>query len=319
MIEGFIRGLRARRPALFNLYTSCQPEHGIADDVSTRQAKLAVESRAYPLFRYDPAGGATPQACFDLQGNPALEADWPTYTLTYRDGDAVRQMELPLTFADFALTEVRFRKHFRAAPPDTWSEAMVPLADFLALDAEARGGRFPYVWTVGRDQALSRLLVDQVLVASCEDRRAFWTMLRALAGHGAASREALEQEVREEVVGKVVAGILQLAGGAGDGLRALAGGGAAPAPVSGGPADYLAPWLDSDACTACDECMKINPKIFAYNANHKAHILNADAGPYRDLVLAAEKCTAQVIHPGLPRRRDDKDVEKWIARATPFN
>ncbi|MCB0294178.1 MAG: hypothetical protein KDG51_02830, partial [Calditrichaeota bacterium] len=32
MIEGFIEGLMARRPALFNLYTSCQPEHGIADD-----------------------------------------------------------------------------------------------------------------------------------------------------------------------------------------------------------------------------------------------------------------------------------------------
>ena len=33
MIEGFIQGLQARRPALFNLYTSCQPEHGIGDDM----------------------------------------------------------------------------------------------------------------------------------------------------------------------------------------------------------------------------------------------------------------------------------------------
>ena len=31
-----------------------------------------------------------------------------------------------------------------------------------------------------------------------------------------------------------------------------------------------------------------------------------------------EKCTAQVIHPGLPRTRD-KDAEKWIKRAQPFN
>ena len=54
MIEGFIQGLKARRPALFNLYTSCQPEHGIGDDMSAHQAKLAVESRAYPLFRYNP-------------------------------------------------------------------------------------------------------------------------------------------------------------------------------------------------------------------------------------------------------------------------
>jgi pyruvate-ferredoxin/flavodoxin oxidoreductase len=69
MIEGFIRGLKARRPALFNLYTSCQPEHGIGDDVSTRQAKLAVESRAYPLFRYDPDAGATVADCLDLEGS----------------------------------------------------------------------------------------------------------------------------------------------------------------------------------------------------------------------------------------------------------
>ena len=54
MIEGFIEGLMARRPALFNLYTSCQPEHGIGDDMGERQAKLAVESRAYPLFKYNP-------------------------------------------------------------------------------------------------------------------------------------------------------------------------------------------------------------------------------------------------------------------------
>jgi pyruvate-ferredoxin/flavodoxin oxidoreductase len=80
----------------------------------------------------------------------------------------------------------------------------------------------------------------------------------------------------------------------------------------------MAPWLDSEQCTACDECTAINPKIFAYNASHKAYIKDPAGGPYRDLVLAAEKCTAQVIHPGLPRTRD-KDAEKWIKRARPFN
>ena len=60
-------------PALFNLYTSCQPEHGIGDDMGHHQAKLAVESRAYPLFRYDPDQGKTPAECFDLEGNPAAE------------------------------------------------------------------------------------------------------------------------------------------------------------------------------------------------------------------------------------------------------
>ena len=59
LLEGFIDGLNSRRPALFNIYASCQPEHGIPDDASERQSKLAVEGRAYPLFRFDPDAGET--------------------------------------------------------------------------------------------------------------------------------------------------------------------------------------------------------------------------------------------------------------------
>ncbi len=44
-------------PAVIVVYTPCQPEHGIADDASSRQARLAVESRAFPLFTYDPRRG----------------------------------------------------------------------------------------------------------------------------------------------------------------------------------------------------------------------------------------------------------------------
>ena len=92
---------------------------------------------------------------------------------------------------------------------------------------------------------------------------------------------------------------------------------AAAAP-SGGDG-YLAPWLDTPNCTACDECININSKIFAYNADKKAYIKDPNAGPYSDIVKAAEKCTAQVIHPGLPQDRNAKDIDKWIKRAEKFN
>ena len=81
----------------------------------------------------------------------------------------------------------------------------------------------------------------------------------------------------------------------------------------------MAPWLESESCTACDECTKLNPNIFAYNANKKAYIKNPDGGSYQDLVKAAEKCTAGVIHPGLPADRSDKDIDKWIKRGDKFN
>ncbi len=236
MIEGFIKGLKARRPALFNLYTSCQPEHGIGDDMSSQQAKLAVESRAYPLFRYDPDAGKTPQECFDLEYNPEPDRDWPTYTIKYEEFGREKEMELPMTFADFAMTETRFRKQFRVAPPDTWNENMVPIAEFLDLEQDEREGKFPFVWTVDRKQQLTRLLVARPIVESSEDRRDFWTMLRELAGVGKPeiSREEIAAEVRREVTNKIVSGLQKLAGGSGRGLAALTGmATAAPAAAAG--------------------------------------------------------------------------------------
>ncbi len=325
LIEGFIKGVKARRPALFNIYSACQPEHGIGDDMGDHQAKLAVESRAYPLFKYDPDAGKTPAECFDLDGNPAMDEVWPTYTLKYLEGERPKTMELPLTFADFAVTEVRFRKHFRAAPPDTWNDNMVLLSDFLDMDPEDREGLYPFIWTVDPKGHLSRLLVAQAIVQSCEDRRDFWIMLKALAGVDltAISREDIENEVRADVVGKLAQGLMQMVTGSSAEAAAVtlasppatADNGAAPAATG----DYMAPWIDTDQCTACDECVQINPRIFKYNAAGKAEIVDPHGGPYADLVKAAEKCTAMVIHPGLPADMSEKGIEKLIARARKFN
>jgi pyruvate-ferredoxin/flavodoxin oxidoreductase len=326
MIEGFVQGLKARRPALFNIYSSCQPEHGIGDDMSAHQAKLAVESRAYPLFRYDPGAGETPDECFDLEGNPAPDHDWPSYTLRYRERGREKTMEIPLTFVDFAITEGRFRKHFRMAPRDTWNDRMLPLAEFLELPEDEREELFPFVWSVDSKGELTRLMVDATMVESCEDRRQFWRMLRSLAGVGRreVSREDVAAEVRSEVVSTIAANLMRLAQAEGALSAPVELSPAAPsevtppeeaAPAAGG----MAPWIDTAECTSCDECIDLNPQIFAYDENEKAFIKDAAGGPYRDLVKAAERCTAQVIHPGLPRDPNEKDAKKWIRRAEKYN
>jgi pyruvate-ferredoxin/flavodoxin oxidoreductase len=326
MIEGFIEGLMAKRPALFNCYTSCQPEHGIGDDMGHHQAKLAVESRAYPLFRYHPDHGVKPEDCFELEGNPDMPADWPTYPLQYHEGGRDKHMQLPMTFADFAITETRFRKHFRMAPQDTWHENMLPLAEYIQLNVEEREGKFPFIWTVDRKQQLSRLLVDQTMVRSTEDRRDFWHMLKAIAGVDKkdVDTQALENKIRQEVMAKISAGLMQwISGGEQTGAAAIneatgTSGKPAQAPAASS-GDYMAPWLDSEDCTACDECIKINSNIFAYNEDKHAYIKDPNGGPYKDLVKAAEKCTAQIIHPGLPKNRSEKDIDKWIERGKKHN
>jgi pyruvate-ferredoxin/flavodoxin oxidoreductase len=236
-------------------------------------------------------------------------------------------MEVPMTFADFAVSEARFRKHFRKAPQDTWNEDMVPFHEFLEMDADEREGKFPYIWAVDRKKQLSRVLVSKPIVESAEDRLDFWIMLRALAGVGkeVPPEQDLEQKIRSEIVGNIAAGLMQLAGGNGQGLGELMSGalatapGAATAEVAVAAGDYMAPWIDTEECTTCDECIKINNKMFVYNENKKAYIKDANAGPYGDLVKSAEKCTARIIHPGLPADRSQKDIEKWIKRGEKFN
>ncbi len=88
-------------PAVVVAYAACMPEHGIADDAGMRQARLAVDSRAFPLFTYDPSRGETIAARLSLQGNPSLKADWHALP----DGS-------PVDFLAFARTEGRFAPHF---------------------------------------------------------------------------------------------------------------------------------------------------------------------------------------------------------------
>ncbi len=334
MIEGFIEGLLTKRPALFNCYSACQPEHGIADDMGYQQAKLAVESRAYPLFRYKPGEGSLGD-CFDLAGNPDQKNAWPNYSLNYQEGSKEKTLRLPMTFADFAMSENRFRKHFRMTAPDTWHDNMIELASFLELQNEAREGLFPFIWSIDKKRHLSRLLVDKMMVSACEDRQHFWMMLKSLAGEKEQqpAAEDLETKIREDIIAKMAAGFMRLAGGGtgelsefissapADSASTSASTSANDQPQEGQTlsSEYMAPWIDSEECTACDECITINPDIFAYNDDKKAIIKNPLGGSYQDLVKAAERCTAQIIHPGLPKNRHEKGIDKWLKRAQKYN
>jgi pyruvate ferredoxin oxidoreductase beta subunit len=89
-------------PAVVVCYTTCQPEHGVADNMAGEQARLAVDSRAFPILIYDPRKGDTIKTRLSLQGNPAVKDDWFKNPKT---GEEV-------SFIDFARSEGRFSKHF---------------------------------------------------------------------------------------------------------------------------------------------------------------------------------------------------------------
>jgi len=228
-------------------------------------------------------------------------------------------MELPMTFADFALTEGRFAKQFRKAPPETWNDDMVLLADFLKLDADGRDGKFPFIWALDKKQRLMRVIVSAELVSSCEERQQFWQQLKDVAGLNkeAVDTEAIAEQARAELLGKISASLASFGTGIPVDSAAVA---AAPvAAKAAGPDGYEPVYIDTPECTACDECTKLAPKTFAYNDDKKAIVINPQGSKYADLVKAAEKCTAGCLHPGTPWNMGEPGIDKLIARAAKFN
>jgi pyruvate-ferredoxin/flavodoxin oxidoreductase len=206
LLAGVLRGLQVRRPAVFNIYTPCPVEHGLADDWATRAARLALESRAFPFLTYDPDAGTTFAERLSLEGNPSLESPWPVYRLQYVNDDGVAaEMELPLTTADWAATEGRFKKHFAPLGADV-SDA-VPFHEFLGLSAAEREGKVAFVYAVNAAKRLTRLKVSVEIAQLAAERLSFWSELKQLAGLElpAGIREQATAQLEAEFQGKLAA------------------------------------------------------------------------------------------------------------------
>jgi pyruvate-ferredoxin/flavodoxin oxidoreductase len=202
-----------------------------------------------------------------LEGNPALDADWPTYELKYIDEKGKEnRLSVPMTFADFAFGEGRFAKHFRKAPPETWNEDMLQFDEFLALDEEERQGLYPYIWAVDKKNNLNRVVVSQELVRSAEERLNFWRLLKSLTGiDQVVDAEQIVEQTRTEMMQKLSAGLMAMASG-GSNFDFSATSTQPKAANNNATTEAYEPvWIETPECTTCDECININPKIFAYN------------------------------------------------------
>ncbi len=137
-------------PAVLDVYTPCQGEQGIADPQASRHARLSVVSRMNPVFVHDPRRGASLHERFSLEGNPDVDKDWATGTIEYVENGATKLLAVPMTPADFALTEGRFRKHFHRLAP---TPPAFRFHEYIDLGPAEREGKTPFVWST--DEARS--------------------------------------------------------------------------------------------------------------------------------------------------------------------
>ncbi|HSW33124.1 MAG TPA: hypothetical protein VLH36_05855, partial [Steroidobacteraceae bacterium] len=215
------RGLRYAGPALFSVYAP--PDGGVLPGYL--QAAAAMQSRAFPVFTYDPAAGPDLAARFSLENNPQLGVDWPIERFRYADQEMQTVTEeVAFTFADFAMCDPRHARHFELAPRAAWSEGMIPARAWLADPPQDPGTAVPFVLAVDDADLLCRLVVDERLMRAAQQCREAWHRLQELGGvNDSRTAQLLEREKKawEEAHRREAA--------------------AAPVPVAAQPVDAAAP------------------------------------------------------------------------------
>ncbi|MBA4177691.1 MAG: hypothetical protein C0505_14215 [Leptothrix sp. (in: Bacteria)] len=319
------QGLACRGPALFSVFAR---DEGTTDTLPAYlYAAAAMQSRAFPAFSYDAAAGGNWAERFSLDNNPQPDDDWPVEEVAYADTALQRTSErVAFTFADFMLCDPRQAAHFAVVPRERWSAAMLPSADWLALDEADAGRHVPYVLAVDADDTLQRVLVDARLMQAARRCLLLWHRLQEHGGVHDSHAERLL--ARERAAWAVAQGATQAAAQSAASAAAPAGGTGSAAPAGAAPADAAPPptpehsrdeaWIDTARCPSCNECQLINDRMFGYDERKQAYIKDLGAGTYRQLVEAAESCQVAIIHPGKPRDENEPGLADLLVRAEPF-
>lgn len=204
LYKALLDGLEYRGTAFFQCYTTCQPEHGVGDNMSHEQARLVRDARGMPEFVFNPSRGETQQEAFDVKGNPSIDRDW------WRTKYASTGEEYNFTVAHWAITEGRFRKHVKAITEDE-ARSLRPLDDMLAcitqddviqrhvFDESHRSfaPNFGCFIKAEENGEMKHYAVSRQMILFAVERRKAWRMLQSKAGilnkDYLAQKEALSQ------------------------------------------------------------------------------------------------------------------------------
>jgi pyruvate-ferredoxin/flavodoxin oxidoreductase len=213
LYRAILDGLEYRGTMFLQAFTTCQPEHGVADDMALFQAQRVRDSRGVPEFVFNPRLGETYQEALDLKGNPSIDLDWYE-TKNKATGETTRY-----TVAHWCTTEARFRNHLKKVKPDAATK-LLPLDNMLVRITQqdvvyrrylTPGHRafipdFGVYITVENEGNITNYALSRQLVMFCVERRKAWRMLQSKAG--IVNRE---YQAQKAILAEVDAGTLPLA------------------------------------------------------------------------------------------------------------
>ncbi len=281
MRERVLKGLDYAGPALFSVFSGATDTVGVPPYLF---AAAAMESRAFPAFSYDPSAGEERAARFSLENNPQADADWPLHSVAYEDAEHQRiQEELPFTLADFASCDRRYTAYFARVP------------------RSRANGEVPSLLMVDQRDTVQKIIVAEPLMREMRRCLEAWRGLQAYGKRAAPPPPPAEAQAAQ----------------AQESEKPAAAASATADEAQKAPASDEA-YIETPRCTTCEECVKINARMFVYDGNKQAYIADRKAGSYRELVEAAESCQVSIIHPGKPLDPNEPGLDELLKRAEPF-
>jgi pyruvate-ferredoxin/flavodoxin oxidoreductase len=190
LYRAILDGIEYRGTAFLQCFTTCQPEHGVADDMALTQAQRVRDSRGAPEFIFNPRLGETYPEALDVKGNPTMERDW------YETKFKASGEPYPYTVAHWCATEARFRNHLKKTKKDEAAK-LIPLENMLVRitqqDVVYRRCLTPdhrshipdfgvYIKVQGSNGDVEYRAISRQLVLFCVERRKAWRMLQSKAG-----------------------------------------------------------------------------------------------------------------------------------------
>ncbi|MBT8401642.1 MAG: ferredoxin [Rhodothermia bacterium] len=191
-------------PSLWSVYAGAESTIVPLDDYL--RSAIALESRAFPVFEFNP-GGRDWAERFSVDRNPHPEDPWGCADLEVdRDGELV-PLKVPFSFADFLFCDSRCNDLFRWVGPEMWHESMTPVDEYLQSDKSEEPALVPFLWAADEDGYLRRVVPSRKVVRTMRFALERWHTLQELGGVNSSlaarvleeSRERFEQEKQEAI------------------------------------------------------------------------------------------------------------------------
>ncbi|MGA7858441.1 MAG: 2-oxoacid:acceptor oxidoreductase family protein [Terracidiphilus sp.] len=189
LYRAILDGLEYRGTMFLQCFTTCQPEHGVPDDMALHQAQRVRDSRGAPEFVFNPRLGESYQEALDLKGNPSIDLDWYESKIK-STGETLRY-----TVAHWCTTEARFRNHLKKVKPEA-ADKLIPLDNMLVRITQQdvvyrrylTPGHRAFIPDFGvyikfeENGKIEYRALSRQLVMFCVERRKAWRMLQSKAG-----------------------------------------------------------------------------------------------------------------------------------------